>query len=332
MAFDSSPARRLLTAALTALLLCCLAAPASAAKKPRQAERAAGSWIVTYRDAVADPAAKTARLERGKGFRSRHEYRRALKGFSARLSAAQVRELRADPDVAFVSPDRIVHALGEVPLAAGDSTPTGVRRMAAGTATTARDASGARVAVIDSGVDVGHPDLNAFNGVNCVDPANPAATDDNGHGTHVAGTIGARNNGSGVVGVAPGSRIAAVKVLDAEGSGTYSQIICGIDWVTRTRQDADPGNDIAVANMSLGGAGDPVGSCTTTTDAMHRAICASTGAGVVYVVAAGNDGWDFDYAYMPDTPAAYPQVLTVSAFSDSDGRSGAAGGAPTCRT
>src|SRR5687767_7260082 len=314
MAFDSSPARRLLTAALTALLLCCLAAPASAAKKPRQAERAAGSWIVTYRDAVADPAAKTARLERGKGFRSRHEYRRALKGFSARLSDAQVRELRADPDVAFVSPDRVVHATGEVPLAAGDSAPTGVRRMAAATATGVREASGAGIAVIDSGVDVSHPDLNAYHGVNCV-PGETAA-DGNGHGTHVAGTIGARNDGAGVVGVAPGSRIAAVKVLDTEGSGTYSDIICGIDWVTATRRDGDPSNDIRVANMSLGGAGAPIASCATTSDAMHRAICASTEAGVTYVVAAGNDGWDFDYAPMPDTPAAYPQVLTVSALGD----------------
>ncbi len=83
--------------------------------------------------------------------------------------------------------------------------------------------------------------------------------------------------------------------------------------------------------MSLGGGGPPVGSCSTTTDPEHRAICLSVAAGVTYVVAAGNSGWDFDYAPAPDTPAAYPEVLTVAAVSDSDGAPGALGGAPACR-
>jgi subtilisin family serine protease len=119
-------------------------------------------------------------------------------------------------------------------------------------------------------------------------------------------------------------------VLDATGSGTTSQIICGIDWVTATRTDADPANDIAVANMSLGGPGQRVAPCATTTDPMHRAICASTAAGVTYVVAAGNDGWDFDYASVPDTPAAYPEVLTVTAAGDGDGTWGGRVAAPAC--
>src|SRR3712207_6943835 len=74
--------------------------------------------------------------------------------------------------------------------------------------------------------------------------------------------------------------------------------------------------------MSLGGGGRPIASCATTTDPEHRAICASTAAGVTYVVAAGNSGWDFDYARVPDTPAAYPEVLTVTSSSDSDGATG----------
>ena len=165
-------------------------------------------------------------------------------------------------------------------------------------------------------------------GKNCVGTG--PAQDENGHGTHVAGTIAARNNGSGVVGVAPGTKLYAVKVLDATGAGSFSQIICGIDWVAGTRADADPGNDIAVANMSLGGTGSPVGTCATTTDPMHAAICRATAAGVTFVVAAGNSGWDFDYASAPDVPAAYPEALTVTAMSDSDGRPGGAGGAPSC--
>jgi subtilisin family serine protease len=131
--------------------------------------------------------------------------------------------------------------------------------------------------------------------------------------------------------VAPGTKVFAVKVLDAAGSGSWSQIICGIDWATATRADADPANDVAVVNMSLGGPGTPVGSCATTTDALHKAVCRSTDAGVNHVVAAGNDGWDFDYASQPDVPAAYPQVLTVTAAGDSDGAAGGTGAAPGCR-
>jgi subtilisin len=310
------------------LLIACLPAAQAAAAQHRSPETVPGQYIVLYEPGVADPAAATAARERRHGFSSRLRYSRAVKGFAARLSAAQVERLRADPEVALVAPDRRVRATAT--LATGESVPTGVRRMQAATATTVRGASTVNVAVIDTGIDLDHPDLNVAGGRNCV-TAGAAPDDDNGHGTHVAGTIGARNNGAGVVGVAPGTRLFAAKVLDATGSGTASQVICGIDWVTSTRTDADPANDVAVANMSLGGPGAPVGTCASTTDPEHRAICASIAAGVTYVVAAGNDGWDFDYAPQPDTPAAYPEVLTVAAASDSDGLSGGTGGAPTCR-
>ena len=305
------------------------AAPASAgAAEPRAPKRIDGRYIVVFKRSVDRPLVETEKLEQAEGFESRLRYRRAVKGFAARLSTRQVRDLRADPEVAFVTPDRRVEALGSVPLAPGDAVPAGVLRTQAGSATTTREASTANVAVIDTGIDLAHPDLNATDGKNCVGTG--PAQDDEGHGTHVAGTIGARNDGAGVVGVAPGTRLFSVKVLNAQGGGTWSQIICGIDWVTSTRTDADPSNDIAVANMSLGGPGQPIAPCSTTTDPMHRAICASTAAGVTYVVAAGNDGWDFDYAPAPDTPAAYPEVLTVTAMGDSDGRSGGTGGAPGC--
>ena len=289
---------------------------------------AAGQYIVLYDDSVDDAHAATARRERSRGFRAALRYSRAVKGFAATLTDQQAERLRADPSVASVTEDRVVTAAATVPLEAGEPPPpTGVRRIGMATSVTARERSSVNVAVIDSGIDLDHPDLEAVDGRNCVAPGSPAE-DDNGHGTHVAGTIGARNDGAGVVGVAPGTRVVAVKVLDAEGSGAMSVVICGIDWVTGTLSDASATNDVAVANMSLGASGPPVRSCAATSDPMHRAICASTAAGVTYVAAAGNSGWDFDYAQEPDVPAAYPQVLTVAAMSDSDGRPGGLG--PSC--
>ena len=307
-------------------------ATSSAAELPRERspERIDGRYIVGFRPSVARPGELSDKLEEAEGFETDLRYRHALEGFSARLSPAQLGRLREDPRVDFIVADRTARALESVPLATGDGAPMGVRRMRAATTAETHEASSVNVAVIDTGIDLSHPDLNAAHGKSCVGTA--TAQDDNGHGTHVAGTIAAENDGARVVGVAPGTRVYAVKVLDAKGSGTWSQVICGIDWATSTRTDADPSNDIAVANMSLGGVGSPVQGCATTTDPLHVAICNSTAAGVTYVVAAGNDGWDFDYPSQPDVPAAYPQVLTVSAVSDSDGLSGGVGGSPACRT
>ena len=293
-----------------------------------------GSYIVAYKESLsAGVGAETSQREKHLGFDSDYVYRSAVKGFAADLNGAQVQALRSDSDVDFVSQNRTVHATGDVStqasvsLAPGEPTPpTGVRRIRSATTTTVRQA-GANTAVIDTGIQLSHPDLNAAAGTDCVDPGTPP-DDGAGHGTHVAGTIGAKNNGLGVTGVAPGTKVIAVRVLDNSGSGTWAQVICGIDWVTANKA----AQNIQVANMSLGGLGDSLNgqTCATTTDLLRKAICNSTAAGVRYVVAAGNDGWDFDYPSLPNVPAAYPEVLTVSAIADSNGTADGTGPYTSC--
>ena len=226
-----------------------------------------------------------------------------------------------------MSENRVAHATAMVPLAPGEPLPpTGVRRIHTSTRTTTREASSSNVAVIDTGIRLSHPDLNVGGGTDCIDPGTPPS-DVFGHGTHIAGTIGALNNGSGVVGVAPGTKLFSVRVLGDNGDGSFAAIICGIDWVTANHAS----RNIDVANMSLSAIDyiDPTQPCATTTSAMHKAICNSTDAGVTYVVAAGNDTGYFDDPAYPFVPAAYPEVLTVTAVQDHDGKPGALGG-PTC--
>lgn len=284
----------------------------------------AGDYIVVLKDGVPDVFGIINQIERLTGVQTKLEFSTALKGFSAHLTGPQVVALQQLPWVQFLSPDYQVQAVGSVALQPGDSAPTGVRRIEAATTSTARQASSVGVAVIDTGIDLTHPDLNAVAGKNCVSTSSQPQ-DDNGHGTHVSGTIGAKNTGSGVVGVAPGTTLYAVKVLNSSGSGTWAQVICGIDWVTANAQTLN----IKVASMSLGGGGSNDNNCgNSNNDALHKAICNSVNAGVTYVVAAGNSGADLSGF----TPAAYPEVLAVTAMSDSDGQAGGTGGAPTCRT
>jgi subtilisin family serine protease len=316
-------------AAILLLSLSALAAPAVAADRNGDDYVVPGSYIVVLEDSVQSVSRQLDEHERREGFNARRVYRTALKGYSARLTRAQVRALENDPQVASVEPNRIVHATDT--LAPGELVPTGIARMGAASTATAQanPASSAAVAVIDTGVDLDHPDLNvASSGYNCVNPA-AAPNDDNGHGTHVSGTIGATNSGSGVVGVAPGTEIVPVKVLDASGSGTWDQIICGINWVAANTV----ARGIAVANMSLGGLGSSLdnGACGATS-ALHQAICNATASGVRFAVAAGNDGWAYPHSSLPDVPAAYDEVVTVTAYGDSDGRTGGAGAAPSCRS
>lgn len=302
-----------------------LPATVAGAATPAAAALAKPYIVVLDHSTKAATRATTARLVRETDVTATHRFESTVQGFSAKLDAHDVADLRDDPRVAFVTPDRPVQATALVPLAPGDAIPPGVRRVGSAVDSQVREASPVNVAVIDTGITLDHPDLNAVSGKSCSGTGD--ATDGNGHGTHVAGIIAARNNGAGAVGVAPGTKLWAVRVLDANGSGLTSSVICGIDWVTSTRADADPANDITVANLSLGGTGTSTDTCGRTTgDAMHIAICNGVAAGVTFVVAAGNSGAD----EQTFTPAAYPEVLTVTAAADSDGLPGGLGGALSC--
>jgi subtilisin family serine protease len=303
--------RLLLGSVMTLLVAAVVWLPVAGAAAPTS------GYIVVFKDSVRSPSAVASEQARSRGLAVGYVYRHALKGYSAVMTAADAQALRADARVASVTPDRPVHVDQQV-------LPTGIDRVDGELSSTV-SGNGAGsvnvdVAVIDTGIDLTHPDLNVAGGVNC--STGRSFNDGNGHGSHVAGIIGARDNDIGVVGVAPGARLWAVRVLNPSGSGSWASVICGVDWVT-----ANSGM-IEVANMSLGGTGtEPAGSGCTTGDPLHDAICRSVAAGVTYTVAAGNSA---DNA-ANHVPAAYDEVITVSALADFDGQPGGLA-APTCRT
>lgn len=291
-----------------------------------------GQYIVVLKAGV-NGAAVAAEHVRSHGAAVLHRYRHALNGYAARLSPAALAAIEHDDRVRFVSEDREVFAVSICDASnfnpAVQCLPTGIDRFDGDRSSTrsgdGRGAANVNVAVFDTGINPSHPDLNVVGGVAC--SYSKGFEDQNGHGTHVAGTIGAKDDRMGVVGVAPGARLWAGRVLNKNGVGSWSNIICGIDWATSTRTDSDPSNDIAVANMSLGGKGSDDGDCgKSNKDAMHLAICNSTAAGVTYVVAAGNSASDLAGA----VPAGYREVLTVTAVTDLDGMPGGAFVGTTC--
>lgn len=313
---------KLTNAIFTAFTLNLLSLPISAAETPLK------TYIVVLKDGV-DSQKVAVEHATTNGFNVPFVYKAALNGYAAPMSELVVRLLKSDSRVLFISEDRKVRTTAQ-------TLPTGVDRIEGDQSSTksgdGKDSVNVGVAIIDTGINTSHPDLNVAGGKSCVLGSLGSYNDQNGHGTHVAGIVAAQDNGDGVVGVAPGPsdapdapdpKLYAVRVLDATGSGTTSQVICGIEWVTANAAS----KGIKVANMSLGGAGSDDGNCgMTNNDAQHLAICNSVKAGVTYVVAAGNEGVDM----AASTPAAYNEVLTVTAIADFNGQPGG-GAASTCR-
>ncbi len=283
--------------------------PDVAAASDDPAAYAADRSIVFFRSDVADPVAAADDLGNRFGFQATHIFQQRFKGFAAKISADVLAAVDADPRVVKVTPDAVM------PYSVA---PTGVRRIGTQLNTTARlddvDGSGHRVnadvAVLDSGVDITHPDLNVTGGADCTGLDDPYF-DQAGHGTHIAGTIGALDDGVGVVGVAPGARLWSIKVGDAFGS-FISWYLCGLTVL------ADNTSLLEVVNISLGTTGSD-GVCSSSEE--HQLICDAVGGGVTVVVAAGNDGANAGSF----VPATFSEVITVSAFADTDGLIGGKG-------
>lgn len=291
--------------ACSILPMIALAAPANAQVA---GDKIPGSYICVFTKEVSrgNAQAEANRSVQAHGGQIKHVYSVALRGFAANMAPQAVENMKANnPRIAYCEQDQVVTA-GQVfgmarPGGGGGSTqqdtPWGITRVNGGAAGSFQTAW-----VIDSGIDLTHPDLN-------VDVARSKSflggtttpQDQNGHGTHVAGTIAAKDNSFGVIGVAPGAPVVAVRVLDRRGSGTNSGVIAGVDYVAQFGKSGD------VANMSLGGG---------ISNALDSAVVTAASGGVRFALAAGNESSSAT-GHSPARANGY-NVFTVSAFAAGD--------------
>jgi subtilisin family serine protease len=260
------------------------------------------SYIVTLkREADQDGCARDFNVRR------HHIYRHALNGFSADLDAAMVEKLRRDPRVLAVEQD------GPITLC-GQTVPSGIIRMGLTNFPVWRgNPINVNVAVMDTGIQATHPDLNVVQSAGFVDipPGSPGYNGDDwsGHGTEVAGIAGALDNDFGAVGVAPGVRLWSVQIVGPTESA-WANFLSGLDYI------ASNADQIEVINASISGVADG----TIPYTAVHLAVSNVVSMGIVFVAAAGNNSTDiFGFDDIPDTPddflpAALPEVMAVSAM------------------
>ncbi|MFJ8832440.1 MULTISPECIES: S8 family peptidase [Micromonospora] len=283
-----------------------LAAPTGEIRYAGAADAVSGSYVVVLKgDAVGTAntlAARTAVPDRAAGLAKRYGgnvgtvWSAALTGYSAKMTPAQARRLAADPSVAYVEQDRVMTTQGTQTGATWGLDRIDQRNLPLNsTFTYPNTASNVRAYIIDTGIRTTHSDFGgrATWGTNTVDTNN---TDCNGHGTHVAGTVGGTKYG-----VAKGVRLVAVKVLNCSGSGTTAGVISGVNWVTSNAVKP------AVANMSLGG-----GASTT----LDNAVANSINSGITYALAAGNSSANA----CNSSPARVASAITVGATTSTDAR------------
>ena len=265
-----------LLAAVGALLL--LYAGGVLAQPETPTQKIPDRYIVVFEDGVQRPAALANEQARENGLQLKFVYQHAIEGYAAVFpNDRALQRVENDPRVDYVEQDQVVRAVAQ-------TVPWGVSKVSTSpdgtqpSSTQVGDGSGAVTGVdayiIDTGIDTTHPDLNV-DVVRHVNFAGGPNRDCNGHGTHVAGTVAAKDNEQDVVGVAPEAPLTGVKVLGCGGSGSTSGVIAGVDWVT------DNAAKPAIANMSLGGG---------RSNALDNAVRTSAASGVFYSIAAGNDG------------------------------------------
>jgi subtilisin family serine protease len=261
-----------------------------------------GSYIVVLKPGSAEAASVASasqRLTKRYGGKVRNNYLATVRGFQAGMSGTEAARLAANPAVQYVEQDARVRLSGTQTGATWGLDRTDQRALPLSRTYTYGTASTVTAYVLDTGIRLSQNEFGgrASYGYDFVDKtAKPANQDCNGHGTHVAGTIGGRTYG-----IAKDVKLVAVRVLDCSGSGSYSGIIAGIDWVTKNAVKP------AVANMSLGG---------TVSAALNAAVTRSIASGVTYAVAAGNDNTNA----CNQSPAAAPDAITVGATTDGDAR------------
>ena len=238
-------------------------------------------------------------LESTHSFKASHGYSKVLQGFVADLSEEQIEGLRFEPLVESISVS--------VEMASADQrVPWGIARIGAAPRTVEigetlpTDLGGVTVYVLDSGIDGSGGDLNVVRHVNFADGPN---ADCHGHGTHVAGTIGARNNDVGISGVSPGVPLVGVRVIDCSGNGTSASIIKGIDWVAGNQTGP------SVVNLSVGGGVSP---------SLDGAVKAASAQGIFFAIAAGNAATDA-CLLSPSLNGATSGIVTVAAVDTNEG-------------
>ena len=245
---------------------------------------------------------KISKLKKDYPFEIKFKYDACLQGFSAKMNKETAQAISRDPLVESIELDRKAYAFDQ-------TLPTGINRIDGDKSSTiagngSGTVSGVDIYIIDTGIQTNHPDLNVVGGANFSD--GNSYEDPNGHGTHVAGIAAAKDNSSYVVGTAPGADLYAVRVLGSSGSGSFSQILAGVNWVT-SRKLANPTRPM-VANLSLGGyVGSPF------YNSLDYGIKNSISAGIVYAIAAGNSSRNAVYY----SPAHVTSALTIGAYSAS---------------
>jgi len=276
----------------------------------------AGKYIVVLKEdariAQADVRIRNAKVkEKALGLLKKYEvtgeieevYETALQGFTVKMAPGQARKMNVDPNVGYLEEDKVIslspikYTGKPAPVPVAQTIPWGITRVGG-----VAGFIGTNTAwVIDTGIDLDHPDLNVDVSRSKTFVSSKSADDDNGHGSHVAGTIAAKNNTVGVVGVAPGAKLVAVKVLTRSGSGTTSGVVAGIDYVAANAKSGD------VANMSLGG------GVSTTLD---NAVINTASKGIRFALAAGNESDDANN----HSPARVngTNIYTVSAMDSAD--------------